>query len=82
MADPYAVRARTHRSDGFLRPGRGGRLVARCKRCDEYWPCPDAGKVDSEPRYRWALLTGALAALAALAIVCGTWLLGWWSWWR
>lgn len=75
MTDPYAVRARTHRSDGFT----GAPL---CKRCGKPWPCPDASKVDPEPRYRWALLTGALAALAALAIVCGTWLVGWWSWWR
>lgn len=69
--DPYAVRARTHRSD---------RCGDRCQRCGKPYPCDKAGQADPEssPGCILAAVLGAMAAAAVLCIGCGFWLLGWW----
>lgn len=77
-SDPYAVRARTHRSDGI-----GEYLnsyASSCKRCGKRWPCPKADTIDPQLRYRGALLAGAMAAVGTLCVGFTTWLFGWWPW--
>lgn len=68
MTDPYAIRERTHRSDG----------IGYCRRCNRRYPCKKAGTVDEPVRYRWAILLGALAAVAVLCVVFGGWMSGAW----
>jgi hypothetical protein len=76
MTDPDAVRARTHRPTTFL-PDCSVHQET-CRRCDEPWPCPEAGQVDPETSYRWALLAGAIVALWCLTVGVVGWLAGWW----
>lgn len=74
MTDPYAVRARTHRSNGWPH--------SVCTRCYQPYPCDRAGQVDPESRSGCAPLFAILGALGAVGVLCvigGGWLLGWWS---
>ena len=74
MTDPYAVRARTHRSDGIA----GAPL---CKRCHKPYPCAKAGQADPAPN-RWlklAVLVGAVIVGCTLGSWVDGWLFGWWG---
>jgi hypothetical protein len=69
--DPHAVRARTHRAHD-----PAGYPV--CKRCGKPSPCPKDGQTDPEPRWRWAILAGAIVGLWCVCMCFVGWLAGWW----